>query len=129
MSQQCQGKNDTQVEKVATIFSSRIEDRAMRSQLVMRFEKCEHQTREEILPGMREDAGTQTAPKEREQTEERAEDCKQDHVACALVSVRCTEENRGARHPHCHRAPRPRGELAMKVSAKHHFLRQSGDDA
>ena len=129
MSQQCQGKNDTQVEKVATIFSSRIEDRAMRSQLVMRFEKCEHQTREEIVPGMREDARTQTAPKKSEQTEQRTKNRKQDHVARALISVRRAEENRGARHAHRHCAPCPRGELALKISAKHHFLHQSGDDA
>ncbi len=37
-------------------------------------------------------SGTQTAAKESEQAEERAEDRKQNHVARTLVSMRGTEE-------------------------------------
>src|SRR5258708_19874564 len=98
MLQQCQEKNDTEVEKVATIFSYRIEDRNGTSHDVMRFQQCEHQSSEEIVPAMRENSSAQTASKESEQTEECSEDRKKNHVARALVSMRGAKEQRGERH-------------------------------
>src|SRR5947209_14311084 len=129
MLHQCQEKNDMQVEKVATIFSISFEYRAMRSELVMGFQESEHQSREKILPCMREDAGTKTAAKQSKQTEERSENRKQDHVARALISMRRAEEEGGDDHAHNHRAPRPCGELAMQIAAKHHLFRDSGENA
>ena|SRR5438477_8438138 len=101
----------------------------MRSQLVMRFEKCEHQTREEVLPRMREYTRTKTATKESEETEEHTEYRKQHHVARALVSMCGAEEKRGDGHAYSHSTSCPRAELAMEISAKHHLFCDSGNDA
>src|SRR3954447_17543785 len=113
MLHQCQEKNDMQVEKVATIFFIAFEDRAMRSELVMRFQESEHQSCEKILPCMREDTGTKTAAKQSKQTEQRSENRKQDHVARALVSMCRAEEEGRDDHAHNYSAARPCGELAM----------------
>lgn len=129
MQHQCQEKNDTQVEKVATFFSSCIEDCERGSQLMMRFEKCEHQSREQIVPYMRENAGSQTAAQENEKAEERAEDRKHNHVARTLVSMRSAEQERREDNPRGYRTPRPCGELALQIAAKNRFFRDPGDHA
>ena len=129
MLQHSQEKNDTEVEKVATIFLISFESLYMGSELVMRFKKCEHQTREDVLPCMREYAGAKTAAKESEQTEEHTEDRKQNHVARALISMRRAKEKRREDHAHSYNTASPRGELAMEISAKDDLFRDSGDDA
>src|SRR5215472_5501294 len=95
-----------QVEKVATIFflgpskecalrsdrrALKVGDRASRSQPAVCVGKREHQAREEILPGMREDAWAQTATVKSEQAEQRAEHREHHHVAHALVAMRHAE--------------------------------------
>src|ERR1700686_1502295 len=50
-------------------FRIAIEDRNGTSHDVMRFEQCEHQSSEEIVPAVRENSSAQTASKESEQTE------------------------------------------------------------
>src|SRR4051794_35100091 len=95
----------------------------------MRMKKCEHQTCDEIVPCMREDAGSQTAAKENQQTEQRAEHRKQNHVARALISMRSAEEQARAHDPCSRSAPLPCPELTLQIPAKHNFLRYAGEDA
>ena len=55
-------------------FHSRIQHRENGSDDVPRMKQCEHETRDQILPRMREDARANIAAEDGEKTEERAED-------------------------------------------------------
>ena len=129
MQQQCQEKNDMQVEKVATIFSFARRECASRSQLVKGSQGCEHQTRDQIVPAVRENSRTQAAPKKSEQAEHRSEYREHDHVAQALISMRQAKHQCGDRYAHSGRAPRPRGELALQIAAKYGLFRDAGQNA
>src|SRR4051794_32784769 len=116
MLKQCQEKNDTEVEKVATIFFFVSTRARSRSQFVMRVEYGHQQTCANILPRVRKNSGTQTAAKDSEQAEERSEDGKQNHVARALVSVRGAEQKGRADDARGDGASCPSGELTLQIA-------------
>ena len=81
------------------------------------------------MPGMREDARTQTASIERQQTEEDAEDSEQNHSAHALIRMSRAENNGGSEHACCDAAARPTDELALQVAAKDNLLDETDEQA
>ena len=95
----------------------------------MRVDESEDQSRDEILPCMREDAGTQAAAKNRQQTEQRTEHGKQNHVARALISMRGAEQQSRAGDARNHRAACPRRELTMQIAAKYKLFRDTSENA
>jgi hypothetical protein len=56
-------------------------------------EKRDGQSGDEIVPGVRENSGTQTATKESEKAKERAVDRQEKHTPHTFVSMRGTECN------------------------------------
>src|ERR1700749_5171479 len=95
MRRKCQEKNDNEVEKVAT--TSSLDSRPLaprRSQHVMRVKKRDHQSGESIVPAVRENSRPQIFPKQREQTEQRAEFCQEEHCARSFIPMRNSKHNR-----------------------------------
>src|ERR1039458_2233291 len=91
------------------------------SENVSRAEQGEGQTGDEIVPGMREDAGAQA--------EEHAEDGEQDHVARALIAMRAAEDDGGGEDACRQSSARPADELALQIAAKDGLLDKTDEQA
>jgi hypothetical protein len=112
MRTQCQEKNDSGVEKVATIRSDSSCGFALRtSQHVTSMKECDRQTGNRIVPTMRKHSCSQISSEERKQTEKRAEGRQQEHRAHAFISMSCAEHQCGKHHARPCCAATPRREL------------------
>src|ERR1035437_7494327 len=102
---------------VNNFFSAKWRIAHFSSENVALAEQGEGQTGDEIMPGMREDAGAQAAAIDCEQAKEQAEDGEQDHVARALIAMRAAEDDGGGEDARCQSSARPADDLAVHRAA------------